>query len=155
MNAAIITISDTRTYNDDISGKNIIEFLDFNNIILSGYEIIKDEYEDIKTVIKKYVFQNVDLILTTGGTGLSKRDVTPEATKSLLEKEVPGISEAIRMFSLSKTKNGMLSRGVSGLIKNTLIINLPGSAKAVKEILPYIIEPVIHGIDILNGKTNH
>jgi molybdopterin adenylyltransferase len=151
MISAVITISDTRTSETDTSGNFIKNFLMKNNFKVSGYELVTDDKENIEKEIKKYIEMQVDLIITTGGTGLSKRDNTPEVTKKLIEKEIPGISEAIRNFSLTKTKNAMLSRGISGINKNSLIINLPGSEKAVKEILPYIIEPVIHGIEILKG----
>ncbi len=93
----------------------------------------------------------VDLILTSGGTGFSKGDVTVEATKKVIQRETRGISEAMRVYSLSITKKAMLSRATSGIRDNTLIINLPGSPKAVAEILEYIIEPVKHGLDVLKN----
>ncbi len=96
----------------------------------------------------------VDLILTTGGTGFSKRDVTPEATLKVIDKQAPGISEAIRYNSLQITPKAMLSRGVSGIRGSTLIINLPGSPKAVKESLSFIIDPLYHGLQILVGDTS-
>ncbi|WP_368260057.1 MogA/MoaB family molybdenum cofactor biosynthesis protein, partial [Clostridium paraputrificum] len=92
----------------------------------------------------------VNLVLSTGGTGFSPRDITPEATKEIVERETPGISEAIRMFSLNITKRAMLSRAVSGIRKKTLIVNLPGSPKACKEALDFVLEDIKHGIDILN-----
>jgi molybdenum cofactor synthesis domain-containing protein len=95
----------------------------------------------------------VNLILTTGGTGFSKRDVTPEATLRVIKRQASGIAEAIRYNSLQITPKGMLSRGISGIRDNTLIINLPGSPKAVKESLDYILEPLYHGIQILLGDT--
>ena len=97
----------------------------------------------------------VDLILTTGGTGFSERDHTPEATLKVLERNADGISEAMRYRSLQVTPRGMLSRGVSGIRKKTLIINLPGSPKAVRECLEYVIDPVMHGLDILKGVTSN
>ncbi len=93
----------------------------------------------------------VDLLLTSGGTGFSKRDVTVEATNDVIERETKGISEAMRVYSLSITKKAMLSRATSGIRGNTLIINLPGSPKAVREILEYIIDPVKHGLDVIKG----
>ena len=92
----------------------------------------------------------VNLVLSTGGTGFSPRDITPEATKEIVERETPGISEAIRMFSLNITKRAMLSRAASGIRKKTLIVNLPGSPKACKEALDFVLEDIKHGIDILN-----
>ena len=96
----------------------------------------------------------LDLILTTGGTGFSKRDVTPEATRNVVTKLTPGISEAIRYYSLSITKRAMLSRAISGIRNETLIVNLPGSPKAVRESLDYIIDVLDHGLEILKNKTN-
>jgi molybdenum cofactor synthesis domain-containing protein len=96
---------------------------------------------------------NVNLLLTTGGTGFSKRDITPEATKAVIEREALGIVEAIRFYSLQITKRAMLSRATSGIRKNTLIINLPGSPKACKEALDFVLDDVKHGIEILLGKA--
>ena len=96
-----------------------------------------------------------DLILTTGGTGFSKRDNTPEATKRVIERETPGISEAMRSCSLQVTPRGMLSRGVSGIRKDALIVNLPGSPKAVRECLEYAIGALGHGLDILKGSATN
>ena len=94
------------------------------------------------------------MILTTGGTGFSPRDVTPEATKEIIEKEVPGFSEVIRIEGQKKTSRSILSRGVSGIRKSTLIINLPGSIKGVKDSLELIYQPLPHGIDILTGQDS-
>ena len=96
-----------------------------------------------------------DLILTTGGTGFSKRDHTPEATLQAIERNANGISEAMRYHSLQITPRGMLSRGVSGIRKDALIVNMPGSPKAVRECLEYIIDPLKHGLDILKGTTGN
>ena len=96
---------------------------------------------------------NVNLILTTGGTGFSMRDVTPEATKAILEREALGICEAIRYYSLQITKRAMLSRAVSGIRKQTLIVNLPGSPKACQEALDFVLDEIKHGIDILLGEA--
>ena len=97
---------------------------------------------------------HIHLILTTGGTGFSQRDVTPEATQKVIERFVPGISEAMRMNSMKITSRAMLSRGVSGIRGRTLIINLPGSPKAVKESLEYIIDELEHGLGILVGDAS-
>lgn len=153
---AIICMSDKgfKGEREDISTK-VIEEIVVNN----GYEVVKkiiipDEYEEIIKNLKEISDKNIaDLILTTGGTGFSKRDVTPEATEEVIEKKVPGISEAIRNYSMSITKRAMLSRAVSGIRKETLIINLPGSPKAVKESLEYIITELYHGLEILTDKA--
>ncbi len=116
--------------------------------------ILPDEQEQLsKEMIRLCDDVKVDLVLTSGGTGFSKRDVTVEATTSVIERETPGISEAMRIHSLGITKKAMLSRATSGIRKNTLIVNLPGSPKAVSETLEYIIEPLKHGIDILKGDS--
>ncbi len=122
---------------------------------LVSHIILPDEKELLeKEMIRLVDDLKVDLVLTSGGTGFSKRDVTVEATNSVIEIETPGISEAMRIHSLSITKKAMLSRATSGIRKYSLIINLPGSPKAVTETLEYIIEPVKHGIDILKGDSS-
>lgn len=153
---AIICMSDKgfKGEREDISTK-VIEEIVVNN----GYEVVKkiiipDEYEEIRENLKEICDKNIaDLILTTGGTGFAKRDVTPEATEEVIEKKVPGISEAIRNYSMGITKRAMLSRAVSGIRKETLIINLPGSPKAVRESLEYIITELHHGLEILTGRA--
>lgn len=153
---AIICMSDkgSKGEREDISTKVIEEI-----VIKNGYEVVKkilipDEYEEIqKNLIEICDNNQADLIITTGGTGFAKRDITPEATESVIERKVPGISEAIRNYSMTITKRAMLSRGVSGIRKETLIINLPGSPKAVKESLEYIIPELWHGLEILTGKA--
>ena len=107
-------------------------------------ELLKEEFRYLADEL------GVNLVLSTGGTGFSPRDITPEATKEIVERETPGISEAIRMFSLNITKRAMLSRAASGIRKKTLIVNLPGSPKACKEALDFVLEDIKHGIDILN-----
>jgi molybdenum cofactor synthesis domain-containing protein len=106
---------------------------------------------------KEFIYMSdelkVNLILSTGGTGFSQRDITPEATKEIIDREAPGICEAIRMYSLQITKRAMLSRAVSGIRKDTLIVNLPGSPKACKEALDFILDELKHGIDILIGES--
>ena len=153
---AIICMSDkgSKGEREDISTKVIEEIT-----IKNGYEVVKkilipDEYEEIqKNLIEICDNNQADLIITTGGTGFAKRDITPEATESVIERKVPGISEAIRNYSMTITKRAMLSRGVSGIRKETLIINLPGSPKAVRESLEYIIPELCHGLEILTGKA--
>ena len=97
----------------------------------------------------------MDLVFTTGGTGFSKRDVTPEATKQVVEREVPGIGEALRAYSLTITPRAILSRQTAGIRGNTLIINLPGSPKACKENIDYIMKSLIHGLGILSGRETN
>jgi len=152
----ILTISDkgSRGEREDISGKVIEEVIRKINGEVKYYQIIPDEKEMIKEELINAVDKlNLDLILTTGGTGLGKRDVTPEATLAIIEKEVPGISEIIRSESFKKTNRAILSRGVAGIRKESLIINLPGSPKGARESLEIILEALPHGIEILKGQA--
>lgn len=150
----VLTISDKASKNErvDESGKVIKEIVENFGYEVSYYNIIPDEVEDIKSeLIKSSDELNCDLVLTTGGTGFSKRDVTPEATLDVMTRNAFGISEAIRAYSMTITKRAMLSRAVSVIRNETLIVNLPGSPKAVKESLEYIINDLDHGLKILKG----
>lgn len=121
----------------------------------SYYTIVPDETQDIQRAIKHCSDDlALELVLTSGGTGFSQRDITPEATLPLLERLTPGISEAIRYMSLQITPKAMLSRAVSGMRGETLIINLPGSPKAVQESVEYIRGPLVHGIEIMKGTAS-
>ena len=156
---AIFVISDS-TFNGtrvDKSGKAIIDRLKNNtystNTEIIGYEILPDNIDKIKAYLIKYSDEKkVDLIITSGGTGFSKRDVTPEATRIVIDKETNGISEAIRSYGQRRTPLSMLSRGVSGTRNKTLIINLPGSAKAVSESLDLLLPSIFHAFNMLGGK---
>lgn len=154
----IITASDkgSKGEREDKSGVEIERI-----VKEKGYEVVKrsvlpDDVSALSEEMKNMSDNlNVDLILTTGGTGFSKRDVTPEATLLVIDKIVPGIPEAMRTFSLSLTKRAMLSRATSGIRNDkTLIINLPGSPKAVDETLCYIIDSVHHGLEIMTGRDS-
>ena len=152
----ILTISDkgSRGEREDLSGKVIEEVVKKINGEVKYYQIIPDEKDIIQEELVKAVDNlHLDLILTTGGTGLGKRDVTPEATLAIIEKEVPGISEIIRSESFKKTNRAILSRGVAGIRKESLIINLPGSPKGVRESLEIVLEALSHGIEILKGQA--
>ncbi len=149
---AVITLSDRcfAKEREDLSGKKIIEMLPENSYELVCYKLLPDDKEKLKEeLIRLSDKEMVNLILTTGGTGLSARDNTPEATLEVSEKLVPGISEALRAYSMQITKRAMLSRGVSVIRRNTLIINLPGSVKAVTESMEFLIGNIEHGLDIL------
>lgn len=151
----VLTISDkgARGEREDQSGKVIEEIVKKIEGEVKYYRIIPDEKEIIQAELVKAVDKlHLDLILTTGGTGLGKRDVTPEATLAVIEKEVPGISEIIRSESFKKTNRAILSRGVAGIRKKSLIINLPGSPKGVKESLEIILKALPHGIEIIKGE---
>lgn len=150
----IITASDkgARGEREDESGKIIKQMVTAKGYKVKEYVILPDDQAALsQEMIKMSDRLNVHLILTTGGTGFSKRDVTPEATRQVIEREVPGIPEAMRYYSLQITPRAMLSRGIAGIRGQTLIINLPGSPKAVKESLEYIIDSIQHGLEILTG----
>ena len=152
----IITSSDKgyRGEREDKSGQVLEEIVSQNGFKVIKKVVLPDEKDLLeKEMINMCDNLNVNLLLTTGGTGFSKRDITPEATKSVIEREALGIVEAIRFYSLQITKRAMLSRATSGIRQNTLIINLPGSPKACKEALDFVLDDVKHGIEILLGEA--
>lgn len=154
--AAVMTLSDkgSRGERVDTSGPRAAEILKEHGFKIVEEILLPDEEAQIKKhLIRLSDSRQVDLIITTGGTGLSPRDHTPEATLAVADCNVPGISEAIRAGSMTITKRAMLSRGVSVIRKKTLIINLPGSKKAVEESLSFIIDQLPHGLDTLRENT--
>lgn len=151
---AIITISDRGSKGErkDSSGPLIEEMIKDLPAQVIHYEIIPDEKDQIVIGLKRCADElKADLILTTGGTGLSPRDVTPEATLKVIDKEVPGFSEAMRAESLKKTPHAMISRAVCGVRGSSLIVNLPGSPKSVKENLTVILPALPHALSKLKG----
>lgn len=155
---AIITSSDSgyRGEREDLSGKVIKKIVELNGYQVVSMMLLPDEKQMLADAMAEIADQNkAELILTTGGTGFSPRDCMPEATGSVIEREVPGIPEAMRAFSAQFTKRAMLSRAAAGIRKSTLIINLPGSPKAVRECLEFIITELSHGIEILTGEATN
>ncbi len=151
---ALLVLSDSRSKNpkEDKIKPLIENILQSINSRLTLYDIIPDEFELIKSTLIDFSNNNsIDAILTSGGTGLYERDVTPQATKEILEYEIPSIPQAMLFNSLQYTKRAMLSRMVAGVRNKKLIINLPGSPKAVRENLEYIIDVLPHAIDKLKG----
>lgn len=152
--AAVLTISDkgSRGEREDKSGEVIKEKLGHINAEVVAYEIVPDEREIISQSLRDFA-KKANLILTTGGTGVSPRDVTPEATKDVIERELPGFSEAMRAESFKVTTRSIGSRAVSGMYKDTLIINLPGSPKAVSECLGVVLEAIPHVLEVARGNV--
>lgn len=153
--AAIITSSDkgSKGEREDLSGPAIKEIIEENGYVVTSYKILPDDQAMLEEEMKRLADEHIaEVIFTTGGTGFSPRDVTPEATIAVCDRLVPGIPEAMRAYSMTITPNGMLSRAAAGIRKETLIINMPGSPKAVKESLEYILKPLAHGLKILLGE---
>lgn len=153
---AIVTASDKGAagLREDISGAVIRELAEQNGCEVVSYRILPDEREQLAAELRRLCDEGLaDLVLTTGGTGFSPRDCTPEATLDVAERLAPGISEAMRYSSLNITPRAMLSRGVSVIRGRVLIINLPGSPKAVRENLEYVFPAVKHGLDILTEQA--
>ncbi|MBI5682819.1 MAG: molybdopterin adenylyltransferase [Deltaproteobacteria bacterium] len=152
----ILTMSDkgSRGEREDLSGKEIERMVKDLPAEVKAYEVIPDEIPVITKKLIEYVDEKkLDLIVTTGGTGVTPRDVTPEATKAVIERELPGMAEAMRFESLKKTPNAMISRAVCGIRKQSLIINLPGSPKAVRENLAVVMPAINHTIEKIKGST--
>ncbi len=159
LNVGILTISDkgSRGQRDDKSGQEIKNSLASLNGHFARYEIIPDEMDVIRQKLIEWADAgNVDVIITTGGTGLGPRDVTPEATLSIADKVVPGLAEAMRAGTLDKTPMAMLSRATAGVRGKCLIVNLPGSPRAVGECLEVILPVIPHAVEIIKGEvTEH
>ena len=137
---------------EDVSGKLVSEMIKTIGGRTAAYDIVPDDIPAIKEKLLHYCdVLAVNVIITTGGTGFSGRDVTPEATAQVLEKNIPGLPELMRAEGLKKTKKAVLSRGIAGIRGNTIIINLPGSPKAVKESLEAIIDLIPHSLEMLRG----
>ena len=156
-NAAVITVSD-RSYSgeyNDLSGPAVSELLSEHGYTVNRTSVIPDDKNEIIRILTELSDEGTDLIITTGGTGFSKRDVTPEATKDVIERETPGLAEYMRMRSSQITDRAILSRSVCGIRKGSLIINLPGNPKAAVENLSFIINALDHGLDMLKGKKEN
>lgn len=152
----ILIMSDkgSRGEREDLSGQVIMDMVkDIGKV--DYYKVIPDEMDIItEQLIMAADSLKLDLVLTSGGTGFAERDVTPEATKQVIDKEVPGIPAAILLYGLQKTSRAMLSRGAAGIRRKTLIINLPGSPKGVRESLEAIMDSLPHGLEILTGRAS-
>ncbi|MBS1793791.1 MAG: MogA/MoaB family molybdenum cofactor biosynthesis protein [Acidobacteria bacterium] len=154
--AVAVTVSDTRRADDDLSGRTLAELLEQFGAEIVDRLIVSDDFDDLRQTL--YVLTerpDVELIVTTGGTGFAARDNTPEATRAVIEKEAPGLAEAMRRETSRITPLAMLSRGVCGIRNGTLIVNLPGSPKGVRECFE-VVRPVLdHAVKLLRGDTRH
>jgi molybdopterin adenylyltransferase len=159
MRVAVLTISDacSRGERKDASGDTIVAWVAGRKAVLAKRALVADENIDIVRTLTAWCDNDeADLIVTTGGTGLSPRDVTPEATRLVIEREAPGIAEELRRHGMASTKYSMISRGVSGVRNRTLIVNLPGSPKGVEDGLKVLDEIVNHSVKLIRGeKTSH
>lgn len=158
MRVAVITVSDrgARGEREDTSGQAIVEAIGGLGGVVAGTALVPDELEEIQAALLHWSDrERVDLIVTTGGTGLAPRDWTPEATTPLIHRMAPGISEALRGDGMSRTPMAALSRGVAGVRGSTLIINLPGSERAVREGMAVLATILPHAVDILRAGGEH
>ncbi len=156
INAAVVTVSDSRTAGDDLSGDKLVELLTSIGAEIVERLIVSDDLEPLRTSLYGLTErEDINLIMTNGGTGFGPRDNTPEATRAVIEREAPGMAEAMRRETASRHPMAMLSRGVCGIRGKTLIINLPGSPKGVEECFE-VIRPVLqHAIKLITGDTTH
>lgn len=153
--AAVFTLSDSvaRGKNKDVSGKILVEALEAEGFEIADYTVLPDDEAEIVPAVRRVCDElKVDLLLTTGGTGLSPRDNTPQAIKRLLDTELPGVSEALRQYGQSRNINAMLSRGVAGLRQKTIIVTLPGSSGGVRDGLKVLFPSVRHAFKMLEGE---
>ncbi len=153
LKAAVIVCSDSisKGGKEDRAGKAIIEKLKKSNVEVSDYIIIPDEKDEIIQRVKKYCSQNLNIVILTGGTGLSPRDITTEALQTIIEKPIPGIAEAMRAYGQERTPYSMLSRSVAGLAGNTLVLGLPGSTQGAKESMEALFPSVLHIFRVMKG----
>lgn len=154
--AMVLTASDSRKIGDDLSGSILVGLLLGMGASVHERLIIEDDLDVLRQTLFSFAERDdINLIITTGGTGFSQRDNTPEATRAVIDREAPGIAEAIRRETSANAPMAMLSRGIAGIRGKTLIINLPGSPKAVKECFE-VIKPVLqHAVDLLNENEQH
>lgn len=156
MKSLVLTVSDRVSAGTavDTAGPAAVEMLAAAGID-AELRVVPDGIESVSTALQDAVVIHRPLVITAGGTGVAERDLTPEATLTVIDREVPGIAEAIRAMSLEKTPHAMLSRGVAGIKRSTLIVNLPGSERAVRECMEVLIPVLPHALELLDGYTDH
>jgi molybdenum cofactor synthesis domain-containing protein len=157
MRTAVLTVSTSvsRRESEDEAGPLLAQRAEEAGAEIAAMEVVPDDFALIEDRLHHYVDEEVQLILTTGGTGLSPDDVTPDATRLVIQRDVPGIAEALREASLRHTPMGMLSRGLAGVAGRTLIVNFPGSPRAVEQLFAVIAPVLDHAIAVLDGHTSH
>ncbi len=157
MRTAVLTISTrvSRRESDDASGPLLAELAEEAGADVEQMEVVPDDFSLIEDRLHHFVDGGMDLVFTTGGTGFTPDDVTPEATRAVIERDAPGFAEAMRAEALRATPTGILSRGRSGIAGRTLIVNFPGNPKAVRELFPVIAPTLRHVVDTLNGDSRH
>jgi molybdopterin adenylyltransferase len=156
--AVVITVSDGcyRKEREDLSGPALAKALERAGLEVMALEVVPDDHDTISIVLQRYVLQpSLHLILTTGGTGFGPRDITPEATKEVIERPAPGIAELLRQAGVAQTPLSWLSRGIAGIASNKLIINLPGNPKAMEPSIETLKPILFHSLDLLNGVRPH
>lgn len=156
MKSLVLTVSDRVSAGTavDTAGPAAVEMLAAAGID-AELRVVPDGIESVSTALQDAVVIHRPLVITAGGTGVAERDLTPEATLTVIDREVPGIAEAIRAMSLEKTPHAMLSRGVAGIKRSTLIVNLPGSERAVRECMEVLVPVLPHALELLDGYTDH
>lgn len=154
--AAVVTVSDKGAAGEreDLGGVVVRDALVDAGIEVARREIVPDDLEELTYLLHELCDSGLDLVVTTGGTGLSERDITPEATLAVIEKEIPGIAEAMRAKSMRITPHAMISRAVCGLKGSTLIVNLPGSPKGAGECLDVVMPALPHALEVLSGQAS-
>ncbi|MBL0882170.1 MAG: bifunctional molybdenum cofactor biosynthesis protein MoaC/MoaB [Chitinophagaceae bacterium] len=156
INCAVIVCSDTVSAGkqEDVSGKKVIQKVEQWGVTVAHYEIIPDDHDQIQQLVKKFSAEECKLILLSGGTGLSPRDITPEAVVPLIDRPIPGIMETARQYGQQRMPYAMLSRGVAGFVKNSLVITLPGSVKGVAETMDALFPQILHVFKVVDGSRH-